>query len=70
MAPLLDWIEMPIMQFKADGAYDGSSTHDAVTNFGPAAAVAMLPRANALGSDHPGQRYRVITAITADSRMK
>jgi len=70
--PLLDQIGMPIGQFIADGAYDGSPTYDAVTRHSPEAAVVIPPRANALerpNSDCPSQRDRHIAAINADGRM-
>ncbi len=48
VGPLLDQIDTPIVQFTADGAYDGEPTYDAVTRHSPDAAVVIPPRANAL----------------------
>ena len=70
---LLDQIDMPIEKFTADGAYDGSSTYDAIARHSPDAAVVIPPRANAMERPHAdpsSQRHRHIAAINADGRMK
>jgi hypothetical protein len=72
LEPLLNQIDVAIMQFTADGAYDGEPTYNAVTRQSPEAAVVIPPRANALeqpNSDCPSQRDRHIAAINADGRM-
>lgn len=45
---LLDQIDPPVGQFTADGAYDGSSTYDAVAWHSAGATAVIPPRANAV----------------------
>lgn len=71
--PLLDQIDIAIMQFTADGAYDGEPTYDAVTRHSAGAAVVITPRANAVECQHDdptNQRNQYIATINADGRMK
>lgn len=71
--PLLDQIGGPIGQFTADGAYDGKSTYDAVTDHTATAVIVIPPRANAVGpidDRPPGQRDQHIAAINSDGRMR
>lgn len=70
VAPLLYQIFGPIGQFKADGAYDGKPTYDAVIDHSAAAAIVIPPRANAVERSEdrpPGQRNRHIAAINSDA---
>lgn len=53
VVPLVDQIDMPIGQFTADGAYDGESTYNAVTNHSPDVVVVIPPRANAVNARTP-----------------
>ena len=70
---LLDEIDRPIVQFTADGAYDGKPTYDAVCRHSADAVVVIPPRSNAIDSsksEFHSQRDRHIEAIQADGRMK
>jgi hypothetical protein len=71
--PLLDQIDSPIVQFTADGAYDGKPTYDAVTNHSACAAVVIPPRSNAVERqdiEPSNQRDCHTAAISIDGRMK
>lgn len=70
---LLDQIDRPIGQFTAEGACDGGSIYEAVTNHSADAAIVIPPRANAIertGEKPFGQRGRHIAVISRDGRMK
>jgi len=62
VAALLDQIDAPIGEFTADGAYDGSSTYDAVAWHSAGATVVIPPRANAVKRPtrppHRGDQHR------------
>jgi hypothetical protein len=70
---LLNEIDRTISQFRADGAYDGEPTCDAVGRHSADAVVVTPPRSNAIDSSQTGiasQRDRHIEAINAHGRMK
>lgn len=76
MEPLPDQIDSPIVQFTANGAYDGKptyDTYDAVTNYSACAAVVIPPRSNAVKRqdiEPSNQRDCHRAAIATDGRMK
>jgi transposase len=67
---LLDQIDANIASMTADGAYDGGSVYDAVTERHPEAAVIIPPRATAVtGGTTATQRDQHIATIAKHGRM-
>jgi len=73
LGPLLDQIDDEISQFTADGAYDGTSTYEAVLRHSAGARVVIPPRSNAVERPYAQASCRRddhIASMQADGRLK
>ena len=72
IGPLLDQIDDPIGQVRADGAYDGAPTYQTIAQHGDGIEVVIPPRSTAVPSaelDPPTQRDRHLAMSTEQGRL-
>ena len=70
LAKLLDQVTTPVASVIADGAYDGETVYDAVTDQHPEADIIIPPRATAvLSTSGAPQRNQHIATIERHGRM-
>ena len=70
LAKLLDQVTTPVASVIADGAYDGETVYDAVTDRHPEADIIIPPRATAvLSTSGAPQRNQHIATIERHGRM-
>src|SRR6195952_1526696 len=72
VAPMLDQIDVPIVQVTADGAYDGAPTYQTIAAHGEEIKGVIPPRSTAGPSGQPGpptQRDRHLAMIAEQGRL-